>query len=508
MVFKKSVLRIFVTLQRAYEKWLEDQAIQRREVALVRGGHALNVVQHKQMLEQRIKEEKVQLKKSTRLAEDARAAEVRARKLKPRPKSLSFGQVIEVDLNKEESEGDGKTVRFQGEPSLVPDRTWVRRIGKDAIPDRPGVEEAIQEEEKRRRDEEDDPKSAATARSLAAMKRSRTARDSHRYFTEDSFLDDSSHSETQSPFQATISRYRLGQDDVDLVPSRGPSTSGTPSTPSLHAEITRYPTGEFGLPIMGGPSSAFTTSAGTGPEGRKSMSLQGGPTATTQTKTGSDKAVVRSGSEDDKKAAATKEDKDFIAKVLQGLGTLDEGEDEVHVDVNVEEVSTLATSSRATSSLREEISRLLPPTPSSSSSDITKEKFISSAWQTEDIKGLIGSLKKGQPTKTEQVQQQAQLRSYIEQLLSMKRQEIADLSVTTTSMEESTSTPSTSTYEGSKSSSSGDFVSSTPASNGSKSSLGSNKVVRFQSEDVRDSSHIMPSSKLAAERVSTTSGFL
>ena len=113
-----------------------------------------------------------------------------------------------------------------------------------------------------------------------------------------------------------------------------------------------------------------------------------------------------------------KRDDDFIAKVLEGFEM--PSEDQIGISVHVEEVSTFQSSiSTSTSS-----QRLSPPQTSTSSVDITQERFLSQSWKQRDVQGLISTMKQ---TKSKN----EQLRHYIEKLLSMKREEIANLSVST-----------------------------------------------------------------------------
>ena len=113
-----------------------------------------------------------------------------------------------------------------------------------------------------------------------------------------------------------------------------------------------------------------------------------------------------------------KRDDDFIAKVLEGFEM--PSDDQVGISVHVEEVSTFQSSiSTSTTS-----QRLSPPQTSTSSVDITQERFLSQSWKQRDVQGLISTMKQ---TKSKN----EQLRQYIEKLLSMKREEIANLSVST-----------------------------------------------------------------------------
>ena len=74
----------------------------------------VSVVNHKKDIGKRLKEEKINLHKSVKLTEDARAAELRAKKHNPLMEGTEFtagGKVIEVDL-REYDEDRGKHVRF------------------------------------------------------------------------------------------------------------------------------------------------------------------------------------------------------------------------------------------------------------------------------------------------------------------------------------------------------------------------------------------------------------
>lgn len=111
----------------------------------------------------------------------------------------------------------------------------------------------------------------------------------------------------------------------------------------------------------------------------------------------------------------TKTDEGFIRKVLQGV-EMDSGL--VDVKVQVKECSTLSSSHELQSS-------------SEASIDQSKEKFLVQNWGKDltdyaPIHGLIEKLKTSSKEKT----QQDLLRYYIEKLLKMKRQEIAELSLT------------------------------------------------------------------------------
>ena len=67
--------------QEEYEQWREDRRQQDRELAQIRGDHAINVVNYRQITEDKIKESKINLRKSIALTERLRAAEMRADKV-------------------------------------------------------------------------------------------------------------------------------------------------------------------------------------------------------------------------------------------------------------------------------------------------------------------------------------------------------------------------------------------------------------------------------------------
>ncbi len=103
--------------------------------------------------------------------------------------------------------------------------------------------------------------------------------------------------------------------------------------------------------------------------------------------------------------------------------------------MNVEEVSTFSSNISSTHHFS-----------SPDTIDARQEKFLTDNWggKKDPIGNLIDTLR--QSTKSvDEIDRQSKLRSYIERLLQMKRQEIADLSVSSTT----TSTTTTSTEESS-----------------------------------------------------------
>jgi hypothetical protein len=431
------------------------------------------------MLTDKLHEEKTKLKKSVRLTEDARAAELRARRTIT-GSGFTLAKVTEIDPYEDHDESMKKRVHFSVGRERRDPNINVRALGKDAIGAKPGVEAAIREEENQPQLTLEQRR-AARMRGVAAIKR---AKMQQQRITASYFDDSESDTEASMTVHATVEqRTRTDyDDDIDLIPSRGPSASSTidgsgntsPGS-SLHAAVCRYPTNAEGRPVMGGPSSAFTV--GGSSERQQAVQVIGRPTGTKSQQTG----LSQPDSRPTKKSQL--HDEDFIVKVLEGFELIrDEGG--IQVDVNVEEVSTLH-SVTSSSSMGGSESQRLRTRQSTSSTDITQERF----WQAEDIHGLIGQLRNEPPIADGgKLVEQTRLRGYIEKLLRMKREEIADMSVTSTDQSSSTPTSSSSGTSNNRSK----FTSSTPASilsssDGSKSSL--SKTVRFQDdEDTRDGS--------------------
>ena len=397
------------------------------------------------MIDKQMKEEKLNLRQTIKLAEDARAAEIRAKK--SHKASLPLGKVIEVDL--EDGAENKKQVRFAD--SGVDRNYTVRSIVKP-VEDRIGVEAAIREEmDHRKRSVEQ--RNVIRQRNIAASKRAQMQR---QRITASYFEDiDTVTPVNPARLLPTDTSRTKAIDDVDRVQPKasvvtevGHDSSDT-STASLHASVMRLDPQR--QPVK--------------------LSLEGVVIGEATRGSKPQTSAAPASSEPSK----TKHDDDFIAKVLQGFEML---QDPLDVNVMVEEVSTLQSSSTteatAVSSSRSIGSSL-------SSADITQERFLSAAWKNENIRSLIDLMR------TKKEDKQTWLRGYIEKLLQMKREEIADLSLTDTTV--STFSRATSLNLGSG------FVSSTPASiltttSGSSSGGGSsegskmNKSVRFRDDQV------------------------
>lgn len=149
----------------------------------------------------------------------------------------------------------------------------------------------------------------------------------------------------------------------------------------------------------------------------------------------------------------SKTDENFIRKVLEGV---DLDSNLVDVKVQVKECSTLSVTSEGQT------------TSSEASIDQKKEKFLLQNWGKDltdyaPIHGLIEKLK----ISTREKDHQDLLRYYIEKLLKMKRQEIAELSLTSTDQSLSSVSAVESTKESSMSSSKSFAKSSISLSNSS-----------------------------------------
>ena len=445
------------------------------------------VVQHQRTLKSRLEEEKANLRKCVKLTENARAAEVRTSKNKVRIDPSSTGKIIEIDPYAEDITDETKRVRFASDGSKDPNIT-VKPLGKENISEKPGVEAAIREETSRRQLTLEQKK-AARLRGLAALKRAKMVRQrtTESYFDDtdqDQSGDDMENAQVSKTMNASVKqmpRPVLGGpvndfDEVDLIPSRGPSVSSTiieSDVSSMHATISRPNNACFDLREI----DVYHRE----PTSPKEFVGQ------TYGSAFASKSKVSTTLPEDRPADKTKnkQDQDFISKVLEGFELSNDRE--LDVDVQIEEKSTLQSSTA------------ISQASTSSSSDITKERFLSKDWETHDIRTLIGTLR-SERDHPERRQEQAELRTYIEKLLKMKREEIVNLSITETSQSSSpgmshrrnASEPSLSTTT------SPGFTSSTPASilvsssnnsssGGSKASQ--NKSVRFLDQDTLDASY-------------------
>ena len=126
-----------------YEKWKVLRQKRDREIALNRGNQALNQIHNQKATENKIKENKINLRKSIALTERLRAAEVRAGR--ESLKNINKIRVVEIDANDKT-----KKVRFLDKGKVLPagkeETETVRRIPLSDISTN-GVEAAIREQE-------------------------------------------------------------------------------------------------------------------------------------------------------------------------------------------------------------------------------------------------------------------------------------------------------------------------------------------------------------------------
>ena len=382
------------------------------------------------------------------MSEEARAAKIRAESNKGQIQSDLFApvEVIEVDL---EQNDDSRHVRFADENPMSRNYT-VRSLKKgNKSHAKTGIEEAIREELDKRSDYHNQRRIART-RGVAVLKRAQMTR---QRITESFFNDSDIDKEGSKPPQE---EPEPDFDEVDLIPTKEASTDSTDSsTASFQANVIRLDPGQES------PVSKSVTSD------IKIKGLVLGHAMPLQTKTTQSRHLK----------SKLKEDEDFIAKVLAGI-EMGQFEDDVAVSLQLEEVSTFQLSSSTSVSMSaSSTTQSLSSTGTLSSQSLAQERFLSQSWTNQDIHGLISAMK------TQEKQSDNKLRFYIERLLSMKREEISNLSVTTT--DHSTSIgDSTSKYESSRES---PIFSSTPASiltssSERNSSSGSGKSVRFQDQ--------------------------
>ncbi|XP_059092273.1 serine-rich adhesin for platelets-like [Tigriopus californicus] len=276
-----------------------------------------------------------------------------------------------------------------------------------------------------------------------------------------------------SPSSSSSSSKCNDRSDLDTVPVRGPSStsnssSAETSNQSNSSTSTTTPPSRLTV-TLGGPNSAFQA-----PNPRESddseREFEELRELLIKAQEQSRDLMTVDGRGQGAKTQADP-DQDFVSKVL-GFPLNEPGK--LELQVRVAEFSSSYSSNTSTDITKERfISGPLQPGPVTNSRDVPE-----STDQADAIHSLIGRLK----TSAVSDPNQNLLRFYIEKLLDMKREEIRDLSIS-----ESSINPS------SLSSSSG-FVASTPASilhtqcseisqkNSSGGSSSSSKTVRFQDD--------------------------
>ena len=467
--------------QEEYEKWKKEKDQRDRELAQFRGDQALKKINYQQVTENKIKENKINLKKCIALNEKLRAAEIRADK--GLMKGISKVRVVEIDAKTKE-----KKVRFLEKGKVLKNGTEqdenVRRIPLSNISTN-GVEAAIREQEmgeKQKWAEEKRQIEIAKIRGEAALRKLQEEKENQDVYKYQSYKQAETSDLSQytpinrlnrdpdlverdhyrTPTGITSGRYGYQsqqnapylQSDLDHFPVRGPSSiddssgssyttskssnktgSSDMSTPITDAVVSRYPTDNDGRPLMGGPESAFKDPK----VGERS-----------QTESLDDKETTV-GTPTQGSTKTNEGDRDFISKVLKDFD-FEVPEGGLKVKIDVQESSTinsvLSVTQEHERTSQGDITRTTfksstcTSLSSSSSIDITKEKFLSEQWRQRQIKGqvpnapgydqlhrLINQLESQDDTNVREVERQNKLRAYIERVLQMKRKEIDDLSI-------------------------------------------------------------------------------
>ena len=514
-----------------YEKWKVLRQKRDREIALNRGNQALNQIHNQKATENKIKENKINLRKSIALTERLRAAEIRAGK--ESLKNINKIRVVEIDANDKT-----KKVRFLDKGKVLPagkETETVRRIPLSDISTN-GVEAAIREQELDKRkgwEAEKREIELARIRAQASLRKSRDEKEnqlpiSHvsngipnhsssapirkiaSYENEYNTIDNERIPTVLRSQRTGTQEHQESQvhPDLDQIPVKGPSSTETSvstpismksspysnsdesGTPILDAVISRHPTNYVNRPLMGGPTSAF-------------KDPKTGETSMPQLQ--EDKEITQ-GTPTQDSPKTNEGDRDFISKVLKDFDfPADHG---LKIKLDVQEMSTLNSTLSITQErerttqgemTRTTIKSSTSASMSSSSSiDITKEKFLSEQWrqrQMEDqgyavpgydqLHSLIGQMEFKDRRNAKEVHRQNQLRNYIERLLQMKRKEIDDLSITDVS---SLSTSFSSSFKESSNSQVYSSSQSTPSFSKrnleSSIQLGSTNKPKYRSRDI------------------------
>ena len=497
-----------------YQAWLKESRDRRCDETRKRGMRALRKARERATLDEKIKENAAEVRKSALLAERLRAAQVR----KGQKTSDKEGfELVEVDDKARKKVTLVSKKRMVDPPTL---RSKVRRVPLSEVGNT-GLDAAVrqQEEEGRARDQAIRKQmEEAKRRGDFALQKERARRGksaSRTQQTRPASATTSSSSaappalstidETTEPLTATrtapsttiaqvhsSASHPVDDDDVDLFPVRGPSSSAT--SPESNRDQEEPGLQQSGPVRMGGPTSAFTSLRPSRERDDLDEIRELIDRVERQKRDLATVAVQGSGTGEKNDEV----DRNFVAKVL-GVPPEALAGEKVRVRVNVEEVSTFEEDEdEATTTTVRRITAAAAATSStpSSSSDITRERFLTQPLRAahptghrdrrvderdfRSVKSLIDEMRGGGGH-----DRSIALRGYIEELLEMRRDEIDDLSVTTNSLSEA-SLVATTTSDSSPSSQS--FVASTPASilshsggksSSSSSSSGGSKTVRF-----------------------------
>ena len=495
-----------------YQAWLEESRDRRCEETRRRGLQALRRARERAALDEKIKENAAEVRKSALLAEKLRAAQVRRGR---KPSGKEEFELAEVDDRVARRKVTLVSKKRMAEPPTL--RSRVRRVPLSEVGNT-GLDAAVrqQEEERRERDaairgqmeeaqrrgelalhRERARRSESDARAKKTRPASTATSSSSAAPAALSTIDEmtepiSASRTTTAQVHSSATRPAADDADVDLVPVRGPSSSATSPDSTRGQEDRGLP--QSGPVRMGGPTSAFTSLRPSVERDDLDDIRELIERVERQKRDLGTVAVEGSG-------AGVKNDevdRNFVAKVL-GVAPEALAGDKVRVRVNVEEVSTFEEDEEeaTTTTVRRITTAATASSTASSSSDITRERFLTQplggaarpaghpvdrrAAEEPDfrsVRSLIDEMRDGDHETS------IVLRGFIEQLLEMRRDEIDDLSVTTTSLSEEAQTT---TASASTPSSSQSFVASTPASilsnsggkSSSSSASGGSKTVRF-----------------------------
>ena len=491
-----------------YQAWLRESRDRRCEETRKRGMRALRRARERTALDEKIKENAAEVRKSALLAERLRAAQVRRGKKTSEKEEFEF--MAEVDDKARKKVTLVSKKRTVDPPTL---RSKVRRVPLSEVGNT-GLDAAVrqQEEERKARDQAIRRQmEEAKRRGDLALHKERARRDKSDLRAQNTRPTSATISsaaaalstidETTEPMSATrtapsttvaqvhSSASRPTADDIDLFPVRGPSSSAT--SPESTRDQEERGLRQSGPVRMGGPTSAFTTLRPSRERDDLDDIRELIDRVERQKRDLATVAVEGSGTG----VKNDEVDRNFVAKVL-GVPPGALAGDKVRVRVNVEEVSTFEEDEdeATTTTVRRITTAATASSTASSSSDITRERFLTQPLRAaqptgqrdrrvdepdfRSMRSLIDEMRDGGHDRS------IALRGYIEQLLEMRRDEIDDLSVTTSSLSEGTLITTTTSAS---SPSSQSFVASTPASilsnsggkSSSASSSGGSKTVRF-----------------------------
>lgn len=453
------------------EEYQRFKALQMRleaQKADARGRKAIQKELKNQQWASKIEEGQRELKKAALLTEKLRAAQLR-RQILP-SKGQEPLEVVEIEANHHcvRSKTVPRRTLVQDLPNQ-PQSGQVRRVPLSEV-NMNGLEAAIEAQRSTERRvhfktpefEHEQAKLIKELRRQDEMERLRSR--------------EMSFNQKPSPSETSIGS-KSDRSDLDLVPVRGPSSSSSStvtdtSSQSHSSESTTTPPPRRRVVTFGGPNSAFQAPDPRGSDDSEREFEELRELLMKAQEQSRDLMTVDGRGQGSK--AQADPNQDFVSKVL-GFPLNEAGK--LELQVRVAEFSSSLSSNSSTDITKERfISGPLQPGPVTNSRD---GPVSQSQDQADTIHSLIDRLKISDSSDPNQ----NLLRYYIEKLLDMKRDEIRDLSISDSSINPST-----------LNSSSG-FVASTPASilhtqcsqisqksSSGGSSSSSSKTVRFQDD--------------------------